>query len=105
MDMYSDFCRKCIEGKVGYKKDFYILDSTPKREENASKSLEVSIVTPTQAAVEQAKSEIKDQKPINRALEKKYLQTGGRGTKSKHKQQKKKVKKVVKRIGKKRQKK
>ena len=66
MDKYLNFCKKCIEGKVGYNPNFYELN--PKNSETDrvnDKPVEVTLVTPTEAAVEQAKSEIKLKKGIN----------------------------------------
>ena len=66
MDKYLNFCKKCIEGKVGYNSNFYELN--PKNSETDrvnDKPVEVTLVTPTEATVEQAKSEIKLKKAIN----------------------------------------
>ena len=55
------------DGKLEISKNYYVLDSD---EDNAkyknNDSIDVSIVSPTQAAVEQAKSEVRDKMNINR---------------------------------------
>ena len=71
MDKYLEFCNKCIEGKVGYTKNFHILDSNKSDPIKKSESMDVSVVSPTQAAVEQARSELKDEKGINRGKKRK----------------------------------
>ena len=81
MDMYKKFCKDCIQGKVGYKCDFHILE--PKNINNGNKhnsndkSVDVSIVSPTQAAVDQAKSELKEEMHINETPMLKQVQSGG----------------------------
>ena len=60
MDKYLDFCNKCIEGKVGYRKKIHILDSNTSDPVKKSESMYVSVVSPTQAAVEQARSELRE---------------------------------------------
>ena len=53
MDMYKKFCKDCIQGKIGYKCDFHILDSSKesngenKDNKNNGKAVDVSIVSPT----------------------------------------------------------
>ena len=84
MDKYLNFCKKCIEGKVGYNPKFYELN--PKNSETervTDKPVEVTLVTPTEAAVEQAKSEIKLKKAINSMAGTHKGQTGGKTRKSK----------------------
>ena len=66
MDSYFDFCKRCNQGMVGYRKDFYILSDKYGDNKNTEQSTDISIVNPTQAAVDQAKSEVKNQKTINR---------------------------------------
>ena len=80
MDKYLDFCNKCIEGKIGYKKNFYILDKP--EPSGISKDIDISVVSPTQAAVEQAKSELNLQNGINRPEKRKYDQIGGKSSSS-----------------------
>ena len=80
MDKYLDFCNKCIEGKIGYKKFFYILDKP--EPSGISKDIDISVVSPTQAAVEQAKSELNLQNGINRPEKRKYDQIGGKSSSS-----------------------
>ena len=91
MDTYLDFCKRCSEGKVGYSKDFYILSDKYADNKNTNQSTDISIVNPTQAAVDQAKSEVKNQKTINRSTKGKYNQTGGKSGKKKSSKTKKKV--------------
>ena len=84
MDKYLNFCKKCIERRVGYNPNFYELN--PKNSETdrvANKPVEVTLVTPTEAAVEQAKSEIKLKKGINSMAGTRKGQTGGKTRKSK----------------------
>ena len=84
MDKYLNFCKKCIEGKVGYNPKFYELN--PKNSETervTDKPVEVTLVTPTEAAVEQAKSEIKLKKAINSMAGTHKGQTGRKTRKSK----------------------
>ena len=88
MDKYLDFCNKCIQGKIGHKKNFYILDTI--EPDRVKKEVDVSMVSPTQAAVEQAKSKMNLQNDINRAEKRKYDQIGGKTSVKKHiKRQKK----------------
>ena len=59
MDKYSNFCKKCIDGRVEYNPYFYELN--PKNSETDRKSdkpVEVTLGSPTEVAVEQAESEI-----------------------------------------------
>ena len=84
MDKYLNFCKKCIEGRVAYNPNFYELN--PKNSETDrvnDKPVEVTLVTPTEAAVEQAKSEIKLKKGINSMVGTHKGQTGGKTRKSK----------------------
>ena len=62
-------------------------------------NVEVSTISPTQTAVEQAKSEIREQKNINRPKSNQIYQIGGKGrsnSNSKGSSKKKKIKKIVK---------
>ena len=84
MDIYKKFCKDCIQGKIGYKCDFHILQSSPtnnnnneNKNNNNEKSVDVSIVSPTRAAVDQAKSELKQGMHINEAPMPKQVQRGG----------------------------
>ena len=84
MDKYLNFCKKCIEEKVGYNPKFYELN--PKNSETDrvnDKPVEVTLVTPTEATVEQAKSEIKLKKAINSMAGTHKGQSGGKTRKSK----------------------
>ena len=84
MDKYLNFCKKCIEGKVGYNPKFYELN--PKNSETDrvnDKPVEVTLVTPTEATVEQTKSEIKLKKAINSMAGTHKGQSGGKTRKSK----------------------
>ena len=79
MDKYLNFCKKCMEGKMEMSKNYYVLDSDEENEKNKkSKNIDVSIVSPTQAAVEQAKSEVRDMMDINRGRKRKIYQIGGK---------------------------
>ena len=91
MDTYLDFCKRCSEGKVGYNKDFYVLSDNYSNIKGREQSKDISIVNPTQAAVDQAKSEVKNEKTINRVEKMKYNQTGGNSGKKKSRQSKKKA--------------
>ena len=67
MTTYQDFCKKCIQGKIGFKPDFYIIEKIPKDNTDIPKeNIDVTIVSPTEAAVGQAKSELKHENGINR---------------------------------------
>ena len=94
MNKYLDFCNRCMQGKMDYHKKFYILDNDLKLEnktgegEKAS-NIDISVVTPTQAGVEQARSEIKQEKAINRGKKRKYNQFGGSASSIKSKSRKK----------------
>ena len=62
---------------------FYLLGDSDNDFNNSSDSrtkekLDISVVTPTQAAVEQARSELKDDKSIKTAKKRKIVQIGGR---------------------------
>ena len=79
MDKYFNFCKKCIDGKVGYNPNFYELNpKNSETERDTDKSVEVTLVTPTEVAVEQAKSEIKLKKAINSMAGTHKGQTGGK---------------------------
>ena len=102
MERYTDFCLDCVNGKVENRKKFYFLDKPKNSRSEGEKDIEISVVTPTQAAVEQAKSEIQQEKPINRADRRSYFQKGGRGGRHKIKKAKQKIsKKIVKKTKKK----
>ena len=80
--MYKKFFEDCIQGKIGYKCDFHILDSSKSdnnNNNNNGKVLDVSIVSPTQAAVDQARSELKQEMYINEPTSSKHIQSGGNG--------------------------
>ena len=91
MDTYLDFCKRCSQGMVGYRKDFYTLSNKYGDSKNTNQTGDISIVNPTQAAVDQAKSEVKNQKTINRTKKLNYNQTGGKSVKKKTTRSKKKV--------------
>ena len=105
MNNYLNFCKKCIRGEIPYQKKFYVLDNGYNvSNDNNDKRLDVTVVTPTQQAVEQAKNEVKHELTINSAKKRKIDQTGGRGDsiKIKKKGVTKKIKKRNKVKGKKR---
>ena len=87
-----------MEGKLEMSKNYYVLDSDEENEKNKkNKNIDVSIVSPTQAAVEQAKSEVRDMMDINRGRKRKIYQIGGkdrRKSKSMRSSFKKKQKKI-----------
>ena len=91
MDTYLDFCKRCSQGMVGYRKDFYTLSDKYGDSKNTNHNRDILIVNPTQAAVDQAKSEVKNQKTINRTKKLNYNQTGGKSVKKKTTRSKKKV--------------
>ena len=101
MDTYLDFCKKCSQGMVGYRKDFYVLNDKYGDKKEREQSTDISIVNPTQAAVDQAKSEVKNQNTINRTKKLNYNQTGGKSRKKKSIVSKTKKKVVVKKKNKK----
>ena len=81
MNKYLDFCNRCMQGKMDYHKKFYILENDQNLEnkngEGAKTGIDISVVSPTQAAVEQARSEVKQEKTINKSKKRKYNQFGG----------------------------
>ena len=101
MNNYLDFCKKCIRGEIPYQKKFYVLDNSPNiSNETKDKNLDVTVVTPTQQAVEQAKNEFRQELSINRAKKRKNDQTGGRGdlNKNKKKRSLRGIKKIKKKL-------
>ena len=67
-----------MQGKMGYRKKIYILDNELKTDNTTNEGgkageIDISVITPTQAAVEQAKSEVEQEKTINKA---KKIQSG-----------------------------
>ena len=98
---YLNFCKKCIRGEIPYQKKFYVLDKRyDTSNDSGDKNLDVTVVTPTQQAVEQAKNEVKHETNINRAKKRKFDQTGGRGdvNNNKKKKYKKEIRKGNKKI-------
>ena len=80
MNNYLNFCKKCIRGEIPYQKKIYVLDNGYNVSNDIKdKRLDVTVVTPTQQAVEQAKNEVKHELTINSAKKRKIDQTGGRG--------------------------
>ena len=82
MNKYLDFCNRCMQGQMDYHKKFYILDNDLKLENKTGEGekasdIDISMVSPTQAAVEQARSEVKQEKAINKGKKRKYNQFGG----------------------------
>ena len=60
-------------------KNYYVLDSDEDFEKNKNNnSIELSTVSPTEAAVEQAKSEIREEMNINTGKNRKNFQIGGK---------------------------
>ena len=92
MERYTDFCLDCIKGKVENRKKFYFLDKERDSNPAEKKDIEITVVNPTQAAVEQAQSEIKQDKSINRTGKRVYNQKGGKGGRRKVNKAKKKKK-------------
>ena len=90
MTKYLDFCKKCIRGEIPYQRKFYVLDNRANiSNDSKDKNLDVTVVTPTQQAVEQAKNEVRQELSINRTKKRKIDQTGGRGDLNKIKKRKK----------------
>ena len=94
MNKYLDFCNRCMQGKINFHKKFYNLDNDLKLENKTGEgektsNVDISVVTPTQAAVEQARSEVKQEKAINRGKKGKYNQFGGSTSSIKSKTRKK----------------
>ena len=82
MNKYLDFCNRCMQGQTDYHKKFYIFDNDLKLENKTGEGekasdIDISVVSPTQAAVEQARSEVKQEKAINKGKKRKYNQFGG----------------------------
>ena len=71
MNNYLDFCKKCIQGEIPYQRKFYVLDNRLNiSNDSKDKNLDVTVVTPTQQAVEQAKNKVRHELSINRAKNK-----------------------------------
>ena len=92
MNKYLDFCNRCMQGKINFHKKFYNLDNDLKLENKTGEgektsNVDISVVTPTQAAVEQARSEVKQEKAIKKKG--KYNQFGGSTSSIKSKTRKK----------------
>ena len=91
-----------MQGKMSYSDKFYLLGDSDNDFNNSSDSrtkekLDISVVTPTQAAVEQARSELKDDKSIKTAKKRKIVQIGGKKNRDKRdNRSKKKHKQVIK---------
>ena len=83
MDMYKNFCKDCIQSKIGYKCDFHILDSSKasngeiKDNMSNGKAVDVTIVSPIQAAVDQAESELRQEMYINKPVSSQQIQSDG----------------------------
>ena len=74
MNNYLNFCKKCIRGEIPYQKKFYVLDNGYNVSNDIKdKRLDVTVVTPTQQAVEQAKNEVKHELTINSAKKGKLI--------------------------------
>ena len=67
MNKYMEFCKQCIRGEIPYQKKFYVLDNRYNISNDIDKNLDVTVVTLTQQAVEQAKNEVRHELSINRA--------------------------------------
>ena len=92
MNNYLKFVKKCIRGEIPYQKIFYVLDNRYDISNDIKdKNLDVTVVTPTQQAVEHAISEVRHELSIE--LKRKIDQTGGRGDENKNKKKKIKRKK------------
>ena len=79
MTDYQDFCKKCIQGKIGFKPDFYIIERKIKDNTDIpNENVDVTIVSPTKAAVDQAESELKQKNGINRNDNNTHIQSGGK---------------------------
>ena len=97
MNNYLDFCKKCIRGEIPYQKKFYVLDNRyDVSNDIKDKNLDVTVVTPTQQTVEQAKNKVKHELSINSAKTRKIDQTGGRGDAIKNKKKIKKKREKIK---------
>ena len=90
MEEYKKFCRDCIDGKIHHKEDFHILKKLDIRDDkdNNQAKMDITIVSPTKAAVEQAKSELVHD--INTEKNQDFIQMHGKG------RRRKKVKKIIK---------
>ena len=59
MNNYLEFCKKCTQGEIPYQKKCYVLDNGyDTLNDNKDKNLDVTVVTPTQQDVEQAKKKL-----------------------------------------------
>ena len=56
MKKYQNFWEKCIQGKIGFRPDFYIIEDRYKEGKDRPKeNIDVTIVSTTKAAVEQVR--------------------------------------------------
>ena len=104
MNKYLNFCKKCMEGKMELSKNYYVLDSDEENKKNKNhKKMDISIVSLTQAAVDQIKSEVREEMDINRGKKRKNYQIGGkhRGKSKSRTSSVKKKKKITKKVRKK----
>ena len=67
MNKYLNFCKKCMKRKMDPTKNYYVLESDKDFEKIKTKknNLDVLIVCLTQAAVDQGKSEVREEMDIN----------------------------------------
>ena len=72
MTNYQDFCKKCIQGKIGIRPDFYIIEGIHKEKNIPKENIDVTIVSPT----DQAKTELRQENGINKNEKNAYLQSG-----------------------------
>ena len=77
MNKYQLFYQKMINGEKPFKGDFCVLDDDVKTSDYYSSSSKIKIISPTQSSVDQAKSEIRDEKDIKRKEDLNLNQFGG----------------------------
>ena len=86
MNKYQIFYQKMINGELPIKGKFFCLtNNNGKVDTYSDAKTKVKIISPTQSSVEQAKSEIRDEKDINKNDELDLNQFGGSSKGSKKK--------------------
>ena len=59
MESYKKICKDCIDGKFPYNQSYYIIKKPSDIKSTSKKTGDITLVAPTRAIVEQAKSELK----------------------------------------------
>ena len=82
MNKHILFCQRLIKGEIPFQKPYYQLDNSSKIEQDKNKNdPNFTVISPTQANVSHAVSEIREQESINRGRKQNYDQIGGKSIK------------------------